>query len=189
MEIFELTLALLSANPSGINGRTALQKLCYFASVMLHMDSGYGPDFYGPFSPIVATNIQSLVETDFILERKLRTFRYRTMYCYSLAEDGIAIAERIREGHQNEYRTIRTLVRKYQQITRCNYQVLSWAAKVHYVLTQNKKAMTYTEAIKASELFGWKLTNSEIESAVGLLQALKLIEKTQSKRRTKPEMA
>jgi uncharacterized protein YwgA len=189
LEIFELILALLSANPSGINGRTALQKLCYFASVMLHMDLEYGPDFYGPFSPAVATNIQSLVETDFVLERKLRTFRYRTMYCYSLAEDGIAIAERIREDYQNEYRTIRTLVRKYQQITHCNYQVLSWAAKVHYVLTQNKKAMTYAEAIKASELFGWKLTNTEVESAVGLLRALKLIKRTQPKRRPKPEMA
>jgi uncharacterized protein YwgA len=189
LEIFELVLALLSAKPSGVNGRTALQKLCYFASVMLHMDLGYGPDFYGPFSPAVATNIQSLVETDFILERRLRTFRYRTMYCYSLAEDGIAIAERIRGDYQNEYRTIRTLVRKYQQITHCNYQVLSWAAKVHYVLTQNKKAMTYAEAIKASELFGWRLTNSEVESAVGLLQALRLIKRTQPKRRTKPEMA
>lgn len=189
MEISELVLGLLSTNSSGINGRTALQKLCYFASVMLHMDLGYGPDYYGPFSPTVATNIQSLVETDFVLERKLRTQHYRTMYCYSLAEDGAAIAERIKKDYQKEYKTIRTLVRKYKEITHCNYQVLSWAAKVHYILTQNKKSMTYAEAIKAGELFGWKLTHSEVESAVGLLQAFRLIKGTQSERRTKPEMA
>ena len=178
MEIFELIIALLGVRPEGINGRTAIQKLGYFTSVKLKKDAGYGADFYGPFSQFVAANLQNLVETDFVVEKGRRTIHDRTMYSYSLTEDGYALAEKIKEEYPREYTTVNNIVKKCSRIVHHNFYVLSWAAKVHFILVQSGKPMTYEEAIGAGQLFGWRLGQKEIDSAVRLLFALDLIKKT-----------
>lgn len=175
MEIFELAIALLSTIPEGIKGRTVVQKLGYFASVKLKMDAGYGPDFYGPFSSKVAEHLQNMVELDFVVEKGRQTLRNRTMYNYSLTEDGLKLAQKVKEEHPKEYAVIRNIVRKCGETAHCNYNVLSWAAKVHFVVSRAGKAITRGEAIDASQSFGWKLSEEEVESAIRLLSALPLI--------------
>lgn len=175
MEIFELVIALLSAIPEGIKGRTVVQKLGYFASVELEMDAGYTADFYGPFSSAVAENLQNMAELDFVVERGRQTLRNRTMYNYSLTEDGLKLAQKVKEEYPKEYAVIGDIIRKCSETVHCNYNVLSWAAKVHFVLNRTRKAMTRAEAIDASQSFGWKLNHDEVESAVRLLLALGLI--------------
>lgn len=177
MEITELIIALLSAAPNGIDGRTAIQKLGYFASVKMKKDAGYGPDFYGPFSPLVAAHLESLVGLDFVVEKGRRTVRDRIMYSYYLTDDGQQLAEKVKQEYPIEYPIIANVVKKCGRIVHCNFNVLSWAAKVNFILAQTKKEMTYEEAIKAGQLFGWKLDEREIESAVKLLSALGLIKK------------
>jgi len=177
MEIPELIMTLLSAEPDGIDGRTVIQKLGYFVSVKIKMDAGYGADFYGPFSPLVAAHLESLVGLDFVVEKGRRTVRDRTMYSYYLTDDGKQLAKKIKEEYPIEYSTITKVVKKCGKMVRYNFNVLSWAAKVHFILRQTKKAMTYEEAISAGQLFGWKLDEREIESAVKLLLALGLIKK------------
>jgi uncharacterized protein YwgA len=178
MEIFEFVIGLLSVTTNGIDGRTTVQKLGYFASVMLRKDLGYAADFYGPFSSSVAAVLQNLVESDFVIETGRRTVHDRMMYSYSLTEDGMAFANTLKKEYPQEYTIIRNVVRKCSRIVHCNYNVLSWAAKVHFVLEQSGKRMTYEEAMNASRSFGWSLGKREIESGVRLLQALNLIEKT-----------
>ena len=175
MEIFELVIALLSTIPEGIKGRTVVQKLGYFASVELEMDAGYAADFYGPFSSAVALNLQNMTELDFVFERGRQTLRNRTMYNYSLTEDGLKLAQKVKEEYPREHTIIDDIIRKCRETTHCNYNVLSWAAKVHFVLTHARRAMTRAEAIDASQSFGWKLNHEEVESAVRLLLALGLI--------------
>jgi hypothetical protein len=175
MEIFELVLALLSTIPEGIKGRTVLQKLGYFASVKLKIDAGYAADFYGPYSPAVAEHLQNMVELDFVVEKGRQTLHNRTMYNYSLTEDGLELAKKVKEEYPKEYAVVRNIVRKCGRTVHCNYNVLSWAAKVHFVLHRADKAMTRAEAIDASQSFGWKLDQEEVESAVRLLLALGLI--------------
>jgi len=176
MDILELVLAILSICPEGIDGRTAIQKLGYLASVKLKMDAGYEADLYGPFSSIVASNLQTLVELDFVVESARRTSRNRTMYNYYLTGDGQEFAKKIRRKFPRECSTISSIVKKCNRIVNCNFRSLSWAAKVHFVLKKNDKAMTYNEAIKASELFGWDLQQNEVEAGVRLLTALGLIQ-------------
>jgi len=176
MEIFELVLALLSAIPEGIKGRTVVQKLGYFASVKLNVEAGYAADFYGPFSSEVAEQLQNMVELDFVVERGRHTFRNRTMYNYSLTEDGLELARKVREEYPEDYAVIKGIVEKCSETVHCNYNVLSWAAKVHFVLNRARRTMTRAEAIDASQSFGWKLSQDEVESAIRLLSALGLIE-------------
>lgn len=178
MEIPELVIAILHSEPNGIDGRTAIQKLGYFASVKIKKDMGYGPDFYGPFSPLVAEQIQNLVGLDFVIESGRRTVRDRIMYSYCLTEDGEELASRIREEYPEEFSIISDVVKKCGEIVHYNFNVLSWAAKVHFILEKAGKTMSYEEAIEAGKLFGWKLDESEIDSAVKLLLALGLVHKS-----------
>jgi uncharacterized protein YwgA len=175
MEISELVLALLCSIPEGIKGRTVVQKLGYFASVKLKIDAGYAADFYGPYSPKIAELLQNMVELDFVVEKGRQTHHNRTMYSYSLTEDGSELAQKVKEENPEEYGVIKNIVRKCSEIVHCNYNVLSWAAKVHFVLHRARKAMTRAEAIEASQSFGWRLGKEEVESAVKLLSALGLI--------------
>jgi uncharacterized protein YwgA len=57
LEVSEFILALIGSKPDGLNGRTTVQKLGYFASIMLGKDFGYGPDFYGPYSTSIAAKL------------------------------------------------------------------------------------------------------------------------------------
>lgn len=177
MEIPELIIAILSLEPDGIDGRTTIQKLGYFASVKVKMDAGYGPDFYGPFSPLVAAHMENLVGLDFVVERGRRTVRDRIMYSYYLTDDGKELTKKIKEEHPEEYSTIANVVRKCGRIVHYNFHVLSWASKVHFILSQTGKTMTYKEAVGVGRLFGWKLDEREVESAVRLLLALGLVKK------------
>ena len=175
MEIFELVIALLSAIPEGIKGRTVVQKLGYFASVKLKIDAGYSADFYGPYSSKVAEHLQNMVQLDFVVEKGRQTFHNRTMYSYFLTEDGSELAQKVKEGYPKEYAAVKNIVRKCGETVQCNYNILSWAAKVNFVLSRAGKAMTRAEAIEASQSFGWKLNEKEVESAIRLLSALRLI--------------
>lgn len=177
LEVSEFILALLSAKPTGLYCRTTVQKLGYFASILIGEDFGYGPDFYGPFSSSVAANLQNLVETDFVLERGRTTSRYRRMYCYFLNDEGLTLAKTIKKTYTKENRVIQFVVNKCDKIAHLNYNILSWAAKVHFVLNRSKKSMTYEEAISASKSFGWKLNEQEVAEGARLLQELKLIGK------------
>lgn len=179
MEQTELIIAILSAGPVDvIEGRTTIQKLAYFSSVKTGIDMEYGPHYYGPYSSPVAAHLENLVAIDFIVEKGRRTIRDRTMYSYSLTKDGEALAKKIEKKYLDKYRIIRSVVNRCYRIVHNNISVLSWAAKVHYILRQTKKPMTYEEAISTGKLFGWKLSDKEIESAVKLLLALGLIKKS-----------
>jgi uncharacterized protein YwgA len=176
LDTSEFILVLLDSKPDGLSGRTAVQKLGYFASVMIGKNLGYGPDFYGPFSSIVAANLQNLVETDFVNERGVLTANYRKLYTYSLNNEAKALAKTIKKKNLKETKTIQSVVKKCDKIVNCDYNVLSWAAKVHFVLSQQSaKALNCEEAIIASKSFGWTLNKDQVAAGVKLLQELKLI--------------
>ena len=179
MEQNELLLAILHAEPADeIEGRTTIQKLGYFSSVKTGIDMGYAPHYYGPYSPLVASHLEDLEAGDFIVEKGRRTVRDRTMYSYSLTKDGEKVAEMIEKKYPDKYQIIKNVVNRCYRIVHNNIYVLSWAAKVHYISLQTEKPMTYEEAVSTGRLFGWKLSEKGIESAVNLLLKLGLISKS-----------
>lgn len=176
MEISEIILAMLHTAPGGIDGRTVIQKLGYFVSVKMGRDLGYNAGFYGPFSPLIAADLENLVSLDFVIEKGRLTVRDRVMYSYDLADDGEKIVDKIEERYPKEFLIVKDTVKKCRKIVHNNFYVLSWAAKVHFILSQTGKGMTREEAVEASKLFGWSLDEREVEVAVRLLLALELIE-------------
>jgi len=176
MEIDELIITILDAEPEGIDGRTVIQKLGYLASLKIKKDAGYGPDFYGPFSPLIASYLTNLVGLDFIVEKERWTVRDRMMYSYYLTDNGKEFAMKIKEKYPDEYSTIVNVVKECSRIVHNNFYVLSWAAKVHFILKQTGKAMTSEQAIMVGRLFGWRIDEKQIESALKLLSALGLVQ-------------
>lgn len=68
MQPLDFVLFAHGAFDQGITGRTALQKIVYFLSVMMNEDLGYNPHFYGPYSPKVAEANAELKELNYLEE-------------------------------------------------------------------------------------------------------------------------
>ena len=57
-----------------------------------------------------------------------------------------------------------------------NMDILSWAAKVHYILSKKGEYMTHHAVIRTADSFGWKLSPAQVEKGVELLINLELCE-------------
>ena len=181
MQATELLLSVLGSSSAPVDGRTAIQKIAYFSSLKTGVDLGYKPHFYGPYSPVVSGMLENLVAMGFIEERARLTSHDRTMYSYSLTDDGIKLLEDIRSREVSKVAGIRRVVSRCGRIAGNNINVLSWTAKVYFLLSQRGPEISYKEAEEAGKRFGWKLSRKEIDSGVRLLAGLALA------RRSKPE--
>jgi len=171
-----IILALYAAGGT-IEGKTTLQKLCYFASIKSGLDLGYEPHFYGPYSKAISRATDELITSDFILERGRITQYDRLIYTYSLTNDGISIAQDLKKQKPELYSILEEIVKVCTKTVGNNILILSWAAKIYYLLQKKGKQITYKEIMKIGKKLGWKLSEKEIDSGVKLLSALGLVRK------------
>ncbi len=71
-----------------------------------------------------------------------------------------------------EYNGISTLVRICRETVKLDANMLSWAAKVHYILSSQGKSMTPDKIQNTAGSFGWKLSEPQIDEAIELLNQL-----------------
>lgn len=178
MRAAELILSVLGSSARPIEGRTAIQKIVYFASIETGIDIGYKPHFYGPYCSSVARLLENLVSMDYIAEKQRLTAHDRTMYSYFLTDDGEKLVNEIRKREPRKYEAIKKVVGRCQKIVKNNIHVLSWAAKVYFLLSQKGAEISYKEAKEMSKRFGWQLSTKEIESGAKLLVSLGLVKKS-----------
>jgi hypothetical protein len=171
-----IILALYAAGGT-VEGKTTLQKWGYFASVKTRVDLGYEPHFYGPYSKTIARAADELIASDFIIERGRITQYDRVIYTYTLTNDGISIAKDLVEQNLDLYKVIKEIVEVCDKTVGNNMSILSWAAKVYYLLQKKGKEITYKEIEKIGMNLGWELSEKEIDSGVKLLAALRLARK------------
>ena len=175
MQLSELLLTILGSSDEPIAGRTAIQKITYFASLKTRTDGGFGPHYYGPFSSGVAGLIEELSAAGFIAEQAKRTVNDRVMYSYFLTDDGRRLFERLRNKEPQIYEIVRRVVKRCKNIANNNIGVLSWSAKIYFLITQKGAKLTYSEARQMSKKFGWQLPENELKTGVRLLKALGLV--------------
>jgi uncharacterized protein YwgA len=179
MIIFDAILATIRAAGGSITGRTAIQKLMYFENVSKVVDIKYRPHYYGPYSAQVAGAIQELIDLDFLKEEmdtaKTTGFpvpddwkRYR----YTLTSDGKKVVELLDQENEEEINKISNLVRTCQETVNLDANMLSYSAKVYYIISSQSKAMTVNEIQKTAGSFGWNLSQNDINDAVDLLKQL-----------------
>lgn len=173
----EAILSVIEAAGGSIDGKTTLQKLTYFSSVKLGLDLGHVAQYYGPYSPEVAQITDDFVISDFLVEQGRRTRYNRTMYIYQLTPDGDLFAENIKTKNKKEFDIINKTVKTIKRVVGNNINVLSWAAKVYYILRGHEE-ITYEQITRTGEELGWNLSSNEIDSAAKLLSALGLARKS-----------
>jgi uncharacterized protein YwgA len=170
-------ILLIDAAGGSVEGRTTLQKWLYFASVKTGLNLGFIPHFYGPFSDSVSRTIYDLIASDFLVESGRVTRYDRVIYTYTLTEDGKNIAKDLKRSNEALYRKLKEVVDTCNNVVGNNISILSWAAKTYYLLHRQSKKITYAEIRKTARSLGWQLSDTEIDSGVKLLSALRLAKK------------
>jgi len=167
---------MLDSSDGPVAGRTAIQKIAYFDSVRLSLDFKYKPHFYGPYSPVLDESLMDLIASDYVDEMARTTILGRTLYSYRLTEDGHELVKQLENKYRKPLSAIRSVAAKCSKFGN-NINVLSCAAKVHYLLSRKGSMMSSEEAIEMGRKFNWELSEEEIDSGVELLSSLRLVSK------------
>ena len=180
MHIQDLILLVIgSEKRKSLRGRTTLQKKLYFFSVLEETDLGFGPHYYGPYSSLVAENLDILVSARFLnevtetFETDQNIFGEIRRHTYSLTPDGDTIMKEIQQ--ETEYTDWKqTLDTLNSQPLASDFNTLSIAAKVYYIV--NRQGRTTTEQIQeVAKEYNWNIDDSQIENVSSFLEDLSLI--------------
>ena len=178
----EAAIMVIDAAGGTIANRTTIQKIIYFGTVKTAVKALYRPHYYGPYSADVAGALQTITSCHFVDEvmdtsenkKQNETFEWKR-YSYSLNEEGKKVKEYLKEKSPKDFDEIQKIVSICKKTARLDPNVLSWAAKVHYILRQEHRQMTYDEIIDIAEALNWKLDKIQIDTGVHLLQDLSLV--------------
>ena len=148
MHIQDLILLVIgNEKDKSLQGRTILQKKLYFFSVLKEIDLGFGPHYYGPYSSLVAENLDILVSARFLKEvtetfsTDRNIFGEIRRHTYSLTPDGDIIMDEIRkEAGYTDWK--QALDRLNRQESANDFNTISIAAKVYYIVNRQGKATT-----------------------------------------------
>ncbi|WP_424358369.1 hypothetical protein [Methanocella sp. MCL-LM] len=181
MDPTDAILMTIDSTGGEISGRTAIQKLIYFESLVLDINACYQPYYYGPYSGEVAGGTQSLVSLNFVKEeidykesRKFNSSEDWKKYSYKLSDDGKTVLQSIKEKNESNYDLIKKVVEICKRETRMDIHKLSCAAKVHYLTNNCTPAPGSLEKIQQyAECHGWQLSDDDIIEASDLIAALK----------------
>ena len=180
MHIQDLILLVIgSEEENGLRGRTLLQKKIYFLSELKGVNHGFRPHYYGPYSSLVAENLDILVSARFLNEVKetfetdQNIFGEIRRHTYSLTPDGDTVMEEIRK--EDEYADWKQAFdRLNTQESANDFNTLSIAAKVYYIVNRQGKATTEQIQEVAKE-YDWNIDDSQIENVRSFLEDLSLI--------------
>jgi len=96
----KLVLALLYSQNHEIKGRTRLEKMMYLAKETGNADFSYHfvPYHFGPYSADLMNDVKTLKRFGQISEKSIPLDEERTIYSYSLTDEGLGLAQKIEKG-------------------------------------------------------------------------------------------
>ncbi|MBI5552594.1 MAG: hypothetical protein HY911_13895 [Desulfobacterales bacterium] len=163
-----------------IEGRTALQKIVYFISVIMKEELGYGPHFYGPYSSKVAEANSELKELNYISEDStVYGFNNQgfevTKYDYSLTDDGLKLLDRKKKEFEKEWEKISAIAERIKSAGTMHYMELAMAAKAFIIIDQ-EGGTAYRETIKTkAKQLGWSIDDRNLDNALTFLEKINLV--------------
>ena len=179
----ELILTVTDANGGSIEGRTVLQKVCYFAGKSLDLDLGFRPHYYGPFSSKIEDATDILVSQRLLREtiERIPAFKPATgfeprKYTYELTERGRRSISHERLHSRRSYKEIKELLESIERLSALNPSILSAAAKIHFIVSSENKPLSNNEIKDRAQDIGWELADGDIEKIGDLLVSLDFIE-------------
>jgi|GEM_PF-373291 len=194
MNAEHIVLGIVDACDGRLEGRTYLQRMGYFVSKALATLIGYRPHYYGPYSRLVAAEIDSAVARGILSERR-EEFRSHlppagqfehVRYTYQLTDAGREYLNALTRRDGQWFTQVASIVSRVRE-TGADYRQLSCAAKVDHLLTAAGGRITRRRAKAEARKLGWHLSDSDIETAVDVLEELGIAKRTANRRtRRKP---
>jgi hypothetical protein len=162
------------------NGRTYLQKMCFFVGRILALDLGYRAHHYGPYSDFVSAEISFLVANGYAFESAKR-FGMADGHGWEIARRDYELTERGKQGvlwldgkHSEEARQVRAAIERVKLAGDLNYVGLSFAAKTYWILSHAGVPMTPERIRDKAKELRWQVETKDIASAADFLQRLNL---------------
>lgn len=162
------------------NGRTYLQKMCYFVGQILGLDLGYRAHHYGPYSDLISAEISFLVANGYAFESAKR-FGTADTQGWEITRLDYELTERGKEGvryleakHSEEARRVRAAIERVRQAGDLNYVGLSFAAKTYWILSHAGVPLTPEHIREKAKELRWQVETKDISSAAEFLERLNL---------------
>lgn len=177
-----LLLTVEREGKNGLHGRTLLQKKLYFLSVLRKANFGFSAHYYGPYSSFVAEHLNGLVEdgifkevtefftTDSTERNALGEMRRHT---YFLTDEGRRVWKSTQKKDDFP-KWNRTLQKINSEKIANNFNLLSIAAKVHYIVDW-KGEKSVKEVCQIAKEYDWDFTEKDIAKVLSFLTKLKLV--------------
>ena len=185
MHIIDILLLVIKSEDGGeLRGRTLLQKKIYFLSILMDVDLGFAPHYYGPYSSFVASHLDGLVNYGVLKEttEPLPTasvertpwgeIRKHT-YIYSVipeVADKVWDATEKKPGFSEWDQKLKAI--NSEKIAGDSNK-LSVAAKVYYIVNSDGEKSVERIHQKAGE-YGWNVNIDHIKSGLSFLKKLGL---------------
>ncbi len=167
-----------SSDCNRIDGRTTIQKIAYFVSSSLKIENGYFPHYFGPYSPLIASNLQHLVSLGLVAEEAILTQNERKMYSYYLTQDGKTYAKSIIPKFRQQLKKIVKVVESANVISSDRINRLASAAKLHYLLSHSERMLNVSSSIDMAKSLGWNLEEQQILMGARTLTKMKHLRRT-----------
>src|SRR4030042_7020456 len=158
--VFAVLLAVSEEKEERLEGRTLLQKKLYFLTTLMKEDYQFRPHYYGPYSEIVTDAVDSLVSAGCLKEQTkvfpvANVFGEGKRYLYTITEDGQEFLDFVKGKKIDGFDKWQSALRRINsQDISTDFNLLSIAAKMHYILSEDKKLSANNICNKAKGL-GW----------------------------------
>ena len=184
MHIIDILLLVVGSEKNGLKGRTLLQKKVYFLSVLMDVDLGFSPHYYGPYSSYVASHLDSLVSCGLLKEvtesfsDEENVFGERRRHTYSVPDNVEPVwQEDIQEQEKPQFDKWRDALKRIneQDISK-DFNKLSIAAKVHYIISwEGNGTLTLPQVQQIAEDYKWDVKPEDIKNVLSFLTELGLV--------------
>jgi uncharacterized protein YwgA len=177
LSVREAVLVILDAVGGVVEGRTAVQKLSYFAALAINEELGHHAHFYGPYSrPVESVLINEAFAGD--LEENMEHYQSWSgpdirQYTYTLADPGRQAVQEIRKENPELCNRIDKVVGDLGKLVPGLPQhPLSLAAKVDFILRSTGGSAQAAEIPVLAREHGWEVTEHDVEQAAKILEGL-----------------
>ena len=174
------------------NGKTYIQKLCFFVGKLTGQPFGFRAHYYGPYSDQVSAELGFLTSSGYLLESRSGSGSAGVggweiaRYNYRMTDAGMQAVKWLDEKYTAESTQIRDAIRRVLGAGDLNYVGLSFAAKTIWIIEHKNSPMTIDGIKDAARQFKWNVSGDDVSKASEFLQKLDLVRVVGQPERAQP---
>lgn len=164
------------------NGKTYIQKLCFFVSQLLNEPLGFRAHYYGPYSDQISAELSFLTGSGLVTETRRSAGVTGSSgweiarFDYALSDDGRRAVAHLAARLPEEASLVRQAIQKVFSAGEQNYVELSFAAKTKWILESQGGPMTADGISQAAGRFNWDVSGTDVGKAANFLEKLGLVQ-------------